>query len=335
MTSTELGYLDGVTSGIQGQLNNIDGKADGINEDLTAKIDKLKSNTLPLVWETSYSGATNMIDVAYGNGIFVMVRGTNYVYTSTDGRNWSSHNATGTTTKIISRICYGANKFVGIGTQYIGYSTDGITWNDASTSISNMTATRIKYIGGKYIFAGILNISNNVIYVSTDGITWNMASGDFDKFIRDVAYGNNTYVAVSSGTAYTSTDGLTWTAAGDLGLGSSNANNIVYIYNRFYVGATNGKLTYSTNKGRSWTLLSDFDFGSRHVYACAAGNKLIVYSNGYLYFIPEINVADSFNDTFKFTRIDENNNELFYFPEASCYMKMSSTNNSYVTFCYV
>jgi hypothetical protein len=151
--------------------------------------------------------------VAYGNGKFVAIGGTNVV-ASTDGMFWSPLiSATATNLSIVT---YGKGLFVGAGLRgVIQTSTNGDVWTPR-TSGTTRALLGAAFGNGRFVIVG----NAGIVLVSDDGITWtNVASSSpFTTVLNGVTYGSGTFVAVgypspSTGfsTILTSPDGIAWT----------------------------------------------------------------------------------------------------------------------------
>jgi hypothetical protein len=133
-------------------------------------------------WTPTTLPFNNMIsEVAYGNGVYVAVRGYR----------------TSTTTDIAA------------------YSTDLITWT--STTLSAIQGWMgVAYGNGKFVAVAYGNPSSNQtnqISISTDAITWTAATISSVSRWLDITNDGEKFVAVASGTtASYSTDGITWTS---------------------------------------------------------------------------------------------------------------------------
>ena len=109
------------------------------------------------------------MDIAYGNGKFVIVDANSFISSSTDGENWTSPKMV--EGKQWKCITYGNGKFV-VADSYRGYvstSTDGVTWTTAKQvgEVSN-NWQGIAAGDGKFIVVG----SSGYYSTSTDGDTW-------------------------------------------------------------------------------------------------------------------------------------------------------------------
>lgn len=133
---------------------------------------------------------------------------------STDGITW--HNDTNYPDDGFYQIAYGSGKFISMC--YDGAlvsSTDGINWSYAANSefaFNNYNA--LKYVGNKFIALRKTGYSSKY---SPDGVSWYDFNMPYAGRWNDVAFGNNTYVAVQPGNnesdpsyAAYSPDGINW-----------------------------------------------------------------------------------------------------------------------------
>lgn len=199
---------------------------------------------------------------------------------STNGIFWRIST---TGSAILSR-CYkvrwGLDKFVAVGIPLAGkscvaYSTDGITWSQAtSTNSFNMVdATALGWNGTKWLASG-----KNIIE-STDGITWRIAlastpiSGTTPIIVSVLTYLNNRWfwgaqgrregVTAHPNTISYSTDGVTWTPCPSAGAALQNTGNACSISaiasnsdgTMMIVGAVSAvnSVVYSIDRGLTWS----------------------------------------------------------------------------------
>jgi hypothetical protein len=193
---------------------------------------------------TVFTGSnSNFIrDIAYGNGVYVVVGAQNVytskIYYSTNLSSWTeaSHPSL---IHGYQRVCFGNGVFVAAGNNnggtgnYVAYSTDGITWN--STSVPNR-ATFLSFVNGQFVAFG----SNmETIYTSTNGSTWSTISTGLGTFPTrcDIVYGAGVYVSMrsegSSGRVVYSTNLSSWTEGQDLPYDSSMSIGYNSVTNRF------------------------------------------------------------------------------------------------------
>jgi hypothetical protein len=193
---------------------------------------------------TVFTGSnSNFIrDIAYGNGVYVVVGAQNVytskIYYSTNLSSWTeaSHPSL---IHGYQRVCFGNGVFVAAGNNnggtgnYVAYSTDGITWN--STSVPNH-ATFLSFVNGQFVVFG----SNmNTIYTSTNGSTWSTITTGLGTYPTrcDMVYGAGVYVAMRDegpyGRVVYSTNLSSWTEGQDLPYDSSMSIGYNSVTNRF------------------------------------------------------------------------------------------------------
>jgi hypothetical protein len=143
-------------------------------------------------------------DVIYVNGLYVAVGAAirynipwfgsePLVFTSPDAETWTKqwlsplfHRAE------FQRVAYGNGIIVAVGDTYNVYSVDGSRWN----LLDNESAF-LSLAFGDGFFVAVGPFGN--IISSKDGISWKWYNTGRIDFLTDVAYGNNTFVAVSGG----------------------------------------------------------------------------------------------------------------------------------------
>jgi hypothetical protein len=169
-------------------------------------------------WALSPTAATNTTGVGvppvFGNGTFLTcgaLSGGGLFQTSSDGKNWVTrarpYAGTGSPT-----IGFGFGRFVaffrnantgGLALPY--HSVDGINWT-AGPAITGMALTIINSIamgGGNanlLVAVGSSATGATTQYlVSADGITWVTKTLPVAADLEDIAYGNNSFMAVGTG----------------------------------------------------------------------------------------------------------------------------------------
>jgi hypothetical protein len=128
--------------------------------------------------------------------------------------------------------------------------------------------------GGRYVAVGTTTSS-----YSTNGTTWT-AGGAIGITAIDVAYGNGTWIAISStGTTAISTDGgTTWSAGGAAPAGTYT--NINYGNGRWIAIGTTTTAAYSTTDGVSWVAMTGLPSASWTDVAYGGGTWVAVASSG-------------------------------------------------------
>lgn len=158
-----------------------------------------------LNWIEDINFSSNLLEaIAYGNGIHVMVNGSQgkIVYSTDGGITWTSNNVSAAWRD----VAYGNGVFVttsSTGTNRKAYSVDGNSWTLITTGSYSYA---LNYANGMFVS---LNSTGGGLEYSYDGINWTAkASALESNQWESVCYGNGMYVAVSStGTNRVATSG--------------------------------------------------------------------------------------------------------------------------------
>jgi hypothetical protein len=149
-----------------------------------------------------------VMDVAYGNGVFVAVghdiEGRN-VFVSTNGTHWQD---VARVPAHIDALTFANNVFVAVGDDGAVYtSADGLNWTERDSTVSQRLRG-VAYGNGTFVAVG----SRGRIVRSANGITWSRSTSSTPDRLESVRFLNNLFVAVGeNGTTLTSPDGITWT----------------------------------------------------------------------------------------------------------------------------
>jgi hypothetical protein len=203
----------------------------------------------------------------------------------------------------LSAVAYGNGRFVAVGSFYVinSYysanivtSPDGVTWA-RQNSVTNASLFGITYADGKFVAVGRSSEGDGVealILTSLDGTSWSPwrsgASGrSSDYGLRDVTYGNGTFVAVGYGDGFvpvivTSPDGTNWNEQGGgtrafLSGVSYGSGLFVAVGSRWDLGQDQ-TLILTSPDGTTWTPRSG---GTNTPLNCIAyGNGVFVAGGG-------------------------------------------------------
>ena len=218
-----------------------------------------------------------------GSNLYVAAGGQGLLYTSPDGKTWTSRTS-GFGTNPIYKVYYANSLWVAVGGNgTITTSTDGITWTARTANVSTNAIYDVTYGGGLWVAsASGANSGSGGIATSTDGITWTKRTTPTTTGaeLYHVVYGNGYYVATgnfSTRAGIYSTDGTTWTVLP----ATINAS----VYALFYDGTNFIALSdmstntgfYSAGNPTTWT--------NYNVYTCPFTyyNYAAQYYNGVIY----------------------------------------------------
>lgn len=155
-------------------------------------------------WIASTNPIDSSIKGAYGNGLFVIVNGEKYAFSS-DGINWTVKDVP--SGKFWQNIVFGNGKFVvtEAGNREIGSSEDAINWDFISLSLTSNTGMNgIAY--ANRLFVTISNNNPSGALYSTDAKNWLVMKIEGDVTTSSAVYwssiagGDGKFIAPLSGT---------------------------------------------------------------------------------------------------------------------------------------
>lgn len=226
---------------------------------------RLRSSIDGTNWRIESSSESDFGKVVHGNGIYV---GTNHY-----GRELSSltpHN------RNFSDIVFSSNLFAGVTGDNIYHSSDGASWTEAETQVSNIY--NISAGGGVFV-----SYYDNEIFSSTNGSHWTKADLSEDIRFSQVAYGNQRFVAFSGKQSYTSNNGTNWVPQGAISTpntGGGQVDNLLFTQGKFIATYSNDTYFESTD-ATTWRQLpfssSNISF-NQHISYAASPDALLLCS---------------------------------------------------------
>nr|DAG19244.1 MAG TPA: Photosynthesis system II assembly factor YCF48 [Caudoviricetes sp.] len=262
ITATELGYLDGVTSNIQTQIDGLDD---------SVLLGTVEGSAIEMPSSDDWNG------VAYGNGKFVANAGYGVTAAySNDGFNWTLI----TLPTDVETINFAGDRFFGTRktSNNYAYSLDGVEWeigNFGSSSVYNVYG--VLYGNGRYV---AIAANDRNIY-STDGINWTIETKTNWPSVstRGYAYGNNRFVVFEGQGNYDihySMDGITWETISNTDL--IGAFNLTYGNNRFVAVNENGTTYAYSEDGMSWTIKTNLPYGE-YTSLCFGNGTFVTFGD--------------------------------------------------------
>lgn len=232
----------------------------------------------------------NILDLTFGNGVFIGVTGSRGIMTSPDGMYWTERTFGITTSEQPSAIEFGNGNFLIIpgNGDSVYISSDGITWSAKTAKAGFWKASA--YGNGKWRAVGNSGGTYQAMYSDDDGETWSVQTASSGASYAAVAYGNGKWVAASfiiSGLAVidTCSSGNTWVRADTL---QTNfvCRDLIYYNNTFIACGSDYSQVDSihniatSKNGSSWTMvetpsLADGGGNVADPRYLAAGNGLV------------------------------------------------------------
>ena len=196
------------------------------------------------------NSTSNIRAIGTGGGTIVVAgedSGTRFVFTSTDGINWTSRSTSVGT--YFEGIAYSGSLFVLVSQNgHLLTSPDGTTWTSRTSGFGATDIMDVGYGNGLFVTVG----GSGNLFTSPDGTTWTSRTSGVGGTLRGVAW-NGGWIAVGdSGALTTSPDGTTWTTRT-----SGFSTNAIYAVCRggpvaLIAGVsdgTNGKISSSPTQG--------------------------------------------------------------------------------------
>ena len=228
-----------------------------------------QSDAVTWVTRTSTFGATPILSVAFGNGLWVAGGNQGQLRASTDAVTWVTRTFPDSPNQVRS-VAFGNGLWVIAGGFFLNTSTDTITWVTSASSFS-FDVNSVAFANGLWVAGG----QSGNLRTSTDAITWTTRTSQFGSSdINEVAFGNGLWVAAgNSGKLSTSTDAVTWVTQTST-FGFSDINSVAFGGGLWVAAGANGELRTSTD-AITWVTRNS-QFGSSQINSVAFGGGLWV-----------------------------------------------------------
>ena len=256
VSATELGYLDGVTSAVQTQ---IDSKEATLPSQTGNSGKYLTTDGSAKSWGTVSQYA---LPSQTGNaGKFLTTNGTSESWGTVSQPITFTHKFTHTASLNFNNIATnGSTIIVAVGNSGILYSSvdSGTTWASRTSGFGSNTIYSVAFGNSLFVAVG----QNGTITTSSDGITWTArTAGVSTNQLNYVTYQNNLWVAVGNGAnggaggITTSSDGITWTKRNTPTTSATGLTSVSYGGGYWVaVGYFNTRAGYYSTDGITWTV---------------------------------------------------------------------------------
>lgn len=186
-------------------------------------------------------GANAVMDVAYGNGRWVICGLNGNVSVSLNNSAWASQSGAFAPGQIAYGVAYGNGTFVicgAAGNIYTGSGAAAMTWTSRTSGLGAAIGVSACYNPDTGTF--VVAADSGALVASTDlGVTWSTLVTDLPSSTPSrIVYANGTYILVSSTRTYRSADALTWTEFAPttyVGTVTISAANGVFILGESYI----------------------------------------------------------------------------------------------------
>lgn len=237
------------------------------------------------------SRTSQMTDVAFGAGRFVVVGDGGQIFHSTDGATWTR--ADSPVTNFLRAIRFADGLFVATGDSgRILTSLDGITWSNRSVATANSLGSVARYQGAWQCLSATLEA-----FTSVDGATWTRVAtaGRTSSTFRLVAAGGVMFATTANGSIAFAEDPRQWTthqidSTANISMLSAveaggqivvvGSNGLIYTATAPTVSTTSPLIAAPSLRNEADSL--KVDVGRRNVLAAGGVGftKLELYANG-------------------------------------------------------
>jgi photosystem II stability/assembly factor-like uncharacterized protein len=173
---------------------------------------KLRCSTDGIEWNSAYLPIESFLrGVAFGNGQFVAVGGSylgcgSVILTSANGRSWNLH--TCLSKQVLHAVAYSGNRFVAVGAGgTILTSKSGQRWQKQASD-TDATLAAVVHGNGTCVISG----DDGLILSSRDAQTWTRQTSGTSRYVGNMVFDREHFVATVGDLHLESTDGSRWQA---------------------------------------------------------------------------------------------------------------------------
>ncbi len=233
-----------------------------------------------ITWTTVASGQTAALGkLAFGNGRYASAD-LNGLRHSANLTTWTA--VTGTTFNQMFGVIFANNRFIAANNALalgIRTSTDGSTWTNVT--VSGTAFQEVKGLaggGGNFVITTGGFGPTPKIFASSDGATWTDRTPAAFVVADSLAYGNGTFVLLTSFAAWTSPDGVTWTS--NPFPSASYVTRVMFVGTKFLARKPSDASYRSSLDGVTWTDVANSGGPATNAEAMVEKDNFIISVGG-------------------------------------------------------
>jgi photosystem II stability/assembly factor-like uncharacterized protein len=173
---------------------------------------KLRCSTDGIEWNPAYLPDESFLrGVVFGNGQFVAVGGSysgggSVILTSANGRSWNLHHCP--SKHVLHGVAYSGDRFIAVGASgTILTSKTGQRWQKQASD-TDATLAAIAYGNGTCVIGG----DDGLMLSSRDAQTWTRQTSGTSRYVGNMVFDREHFVATIGDLHLESTDGSRWQA---------------------------------------------------------------------------------------------------------------------------
>ncbi len=192
---------------------------------------KLRCSADGIEWSPAYLPVESFLrGVAFGNGQFVAVggsyaTGTSVILTSVNGRSWNL--AANPYKQVLHAVTYSGGRFIAVGVNgTILTSKSGQRWQKQNSG-TDATLAAVASGNGVCVIGG----DDGLMLSSRDTLVWTRQISGTSRYVGQIAFDHERFVATTGNSQLTSIDGARWTIDSDTvpGNGKSAYANVAVL----------------------------------------------------------------------------------------------------------
>ena len=221
-------------------------------------------------WSLAASNISDIVAVAYKDGLFAAAGRNGTTFLSRDATNWANPHSE-LRFAGFNELTFLHGRFFATGYAFenhygIAISDDGCEWSQhgrfTNEYSSGFDLLSLAYANGLYVAGG----EYRTVWVSTDGLSWSnpapdLRVGNYVAPVSGIAYGKGLFVATGGfveGDMLVSSNGIDWAVTTNATNGYIRFDDVTFGVDRFVASGSGGHLAVSSD-GTNW-LVQDFGY---------------------------------------------------------------------------